>query len=152
MSGISNYELEQLTFKLIGKKTFLGVFPADELKNVPSKKIFCIIFNTDKIHGPGKHFVSIYATAKKLHYFDSFGKSNIQTDIAKFISNSKRKCVMHCLSIQDPSSNFCGFFALAFLLWMKEKNTSLNFYKLFNKNNLKCNNSIVTKFILKKIK
>jgi hypothetical protein len=151
MSGLSNAYLEKMAFKLIGKKLFHGVFPADGLSKVPKKKNYCLIFNIDKASGPGIHFISIFVRSNKLFYFDSFGKDNIQKDINNFILRNNKKCIMFCKKIQHKNSNFCGFFALAFLLWMKKNRQSRNFYKMFNYKNLKINNSIVTNFLMKEI-
>jgi len=152
MSGLTNAYLDDLSKHLIGK-SFLGVFPADGLSSMPKKKMFCLIFNTDLMKNPGKHFVSIFVSQKKTYYFDSFGNPKIQKHIASFIKKTKRPCVMHCEVIQDKTSNFCGFYALAFLLWMKKRKRSGGFYNLFRtKQHLISNDSSVTKFILKEIK
>lgn len=150
--GLTNHYVSQLAFKLIGKKLFVGVFAANECFQVPTKKKFCLIFNEDNLHQPGSHFVSIFVSEHEVHYFDSFGDTNVQKNISHFISTLNRKCFMHCNAIQDNSSSFCGLFALAFLLWMKDKGSCVSFYKMFNKNNLKKNNFVVTKYILNKIK
>ena len=151
MSGLTNQYLEKTAFKLIGKQLFSGVYPADGCTIVPRKKTFCVIFNTGRANSPGYHFVSIYVTPLKVYYFDSFGKNKIQNDISKFIVKLNRKCFMHCRSIQDKSSNFCGYFALAFLLWMKKNKKSSRFYSMFDVKKLTRNNEIVTKFILDEI-
>lgn len=152
MTGLSNYYLEQLALKLIGKKLFIGVFSADGLLSVPKKKTFCLIFNDDPSHLPGNHFLSLFVTPRTVHYFDSFGDRPIQKNISDFIRKTNRKCVKHCITIQDKSSHFCGYFALSFLLWMSKRRKSNDYYKMFNLTKLKENNCIVTKFILKEIK
>lgn len=152
MHGLTNRYLEQTSKQLLGP-SFVGVFPADGLSNVPRKKNFSIIFNTDVMKNPGKHFVAIHVTSDKVHYFDSFGNPKIQKNISDFIVKTNRKCFMHCEVIQDKSSNFCGYYALAFLMWMKTGRKSKTFYKLFNSNvDLQKNDSIVTRFILDEIK
>jgi len=152
MSGLTNAYLDDLSKHLIGK-SFLGVFPADGLSSMPKKKMFCLIFNTDLMKNPGKHFVAIHVTSDKVHYFDSFGNPNIQKNISDFIVKTKRKCFMHCEVIQDKRSNFCGYYALAFLIWMKTGRRSYDFYNLFYSNvNLQKNDSLVTQFIIDEIK
>lgn len=152
MYGLTNNYLEQTSKRLLGP-SFVGVFPADGFSDVPRKKNFSIIFNTDVMKNPGKHFVAIHVTSDKVHYFDSFGNPNIQKNISDFIVKTKRKCFMHCEVIQDKSSNFCGYYALAFLIWMKTGRRSYGFYNLFNSNaNLQKNDSLVTQFIIDEIK
>jgi len=150
MSGLTNDYLDKLSTSLIGSQ-FLGVYPADAKVKWPVNKSFFIIFNTGKIGTEGIHFVSLFVTKTRIHYFDSFGKRNIQTDISKFIQKIKRKCEMYCQPIQHKTSNFCGFYALAFLLWKKSKSRR-NFYDMFSKTRLKLNDKIVIDFILKEIK
>ena len=150
MSGLTNDFLEKITSKLVSN--FLGVYSANE--DIPGKtqRSFSLIFNTGRLGREGIHFVSLFVTKNTVYYFDSFGDRNIQRDIAKFIHKLNRKCVMLCKPIQDVTSNFCGFYALAFLLW-KERNRSIDtFYSLFFKRTLKLNDKIVTKFILNEIK
>jgi len=150
MTGLTNDYLETISRKIIGK-SFFGVYSADGCSHVPRKKNFSIIFNNDLMQNPGLHFISIFFTSKKAYYFDSFGDNKIEENIAKFILKTKRKCVMHCIPIQHNSSNFCGFYALAFLLWMRKKRKSSKFFKMFDETNLKKNDSIVTNFILNEI-
>lgn len=150
MAGLTNDYLDKLSRKLIGK-SFYGVYSADGCSNVPRNKTFSIIFNIDLMKNPGLHFISIFFTPTKAYYFDSFGNNTIEPNIAKFILKTKRKCVMRCLAIQHVNSNFCGFYALAFLLWMSRKRQSSHFYDMFDVENLKNNDLIVTNFILKEI-
>jgi len=151
MSGLTNAYLETISYKLLGKKIFVGVYSADGCSKVFRKKYFSIIFNTDLMKNPGKHFISILFTPSRAYYFDSLGQKKIEKNISKFIQKTKRKCVTHCLPIQDETSNFCGFYALAYLLWMKKKRRSTDFYKMFDMKCLIKNDSIVTKFILNEI-
>lgn len=58
---------------------------------------------------------------------------------------------MLCEPIQDLSSNFCGLYALAFLLWKKKNKSLKTFYSLFSESNLKLNDKIVTDYILNEI-
>lgn len=150
MSGLTNDYLEKIGKKLL-KNNFLGVFPADGYVNTSNKETFSVIFNTGKANTKGLHFVAVYVTKTIVHYFDSFGNKKIQPDIVKFIRNIKKTCHMNCEQIQDNNSNFCGFFALAFLLWKKKYHKMNNFYKMFNKFVLKRNDKIVIKYILKEI-
>lgn len=152
MSGLTNDYLENLTTKLMKGSSFLGVYSANASLAFKPKKAFSVIFNTGKLGTPGIHFISIYVTKNNVHYFDSFGNKNIQPDIAKFINKLNRKCIMLCKPIQHLSSNFCGLYALAFLMWNKKRRHVLSFYNMFSAINLKLNDKIVTKFILKEIK
>lgn len=149
MSGLTNDFLEKITSKLI--PNFLGVYSANEVVSRKNNKSFSVIFNTGRLGTAGIHFVSLFVTKNILYYFDSFGDQHIQQDIAKFIHKLNRKCVMLCEPIQDLSSNFCGLYALAFLLWKKKNKSLKTFYSLFSESNLKLNDKIVTDYILNEI-
>lgn len=153
MSGLTNDYLERTAKRLLGSN-FLGVFSADGYKKSRRKKSFSIIFNTDLMKNPGKHFVAIHVSRNSLDYFDSFGSPNIEKNISKFIKKTKKKCFMHCEAIQDVESSFCGFYSLAFLLWMnKRRKNSSCFYDMFKVgSNLQVNDEIVIKYILDQIK
>jgi len=59
------------------KKFYLGTFSAD---NLPKKIVYpsCFIFNNQKSHLPGQHWIAIYfSKSKKSEFFDSLGKSPI---------------------------------------------------------------------------
>lgn len=154
MSGLTNDYLEKLALKLLkgNKNKFIGVYSANADIKFNLRKPFSVIFNTDRLGSPGLHFISIYATTTKVYYFDSFGNKKIQRDILKFIQKLNRKCEKMCKPIQDKSSNFCGFYALAFLLWKRSKKKTSKFYDLFTSSNLKLNDPIVINQIVKEIK
>lgn len=151
MTGLTNDYLEKLSKKLLGKKLFLGVFSANEAITdclVPQSSL---IFNTGQLGEPGIHFISIFVTKSVIYYFDSFGNQDIQRDIKRFIKKMNMRCKMLCKPIQHINSNFCGFYALAFLLWMRKKRNPYAFYDLFSSTSLKSNDHLVTKFIIKEI-
>jgi len=152
MTGLTNDFLEKISSTIIGKKMFLGVFSANVHPKIPKRKTFCLIFNTGKASTPGEHFVALFVTKTKVFYFDSFGQKSVQQDIDRFIFKTKKICVRNCTKIQDKTSNFCGLYSLAFLLWMKKNKPIGKFYAMFKTRNLKHNDNIVTKFILKEIK
>ena len=153
MSGLTNEYLEKLSQRMLGKKLFLGVFPADIHPKVgQKKKTFCLIFNTGRSNTAGEHFISVFAIKKRVFYFDSFGFEPIQKDINMFLKGLNKKCVFNCQQLQDLNSQFCGFYSLSFLLWKKKQRPICNFYRMFSTKNLRHNDDIVTKFIIKQIK
>jgi len=152
MPGLTNKYVEDLG-KLICGDNFLGVFSSD-IQPQFQKKIckFSIIFNKDKHNQPGSHFVAIYSNRSKLFYFDSFGKKCENKLIKKFIKKNLngRKYIFNKTCIQDNQSLFCGLFCLEFI---KSQNKKIPFEKFINgfSNNLKRNDSIVTKMITQDI-
>jgi len=56
------------------------------------------------------------------------------------------------MKIQDYSSNYCGFFCIAFLTCMFLNHKLNNFYNIFSESNLKINDDIVLEYLLEIIK
>jgi hypothetical protein len=150
--GLTNKYLENLSRKLLGSK-FLGVYPCD-VHPKTQKTCFSIIFNTAKEGTSGEHFVCLDVREKIIFYFDSFGEAPKNKFIKKFLFNIKEKKIIfwNRVQIQDDSSNFCGFYCLAFLMSMKNKIHFDRFINLFSIKNKKENDQTVVKFIVSKIK
>jgi len=150
--GLSNAYLEKIGKRILKNRSFKGVYPCDLTPNIDYSKKFSIIINTGTSDTNGEHFIAIYADSKKLIYFDSFGMKPDNKYLVNFIKSSKkkRKLFFNLTQIQDHSSNFCGFYCLAFLM-SAYKNNYLNFINCFSKRKLKANDQIVVKFILKNI-
>ena len=56
-------------------KTFLGVYPRDQLPQV--KKVPCsAVINTDTSRGPGQNWIAFYIDEKRVcKFFDSYGRA-----------------------------------------------------------------------------
>jgi len=85
MKGLSNKYVEQLGYKLFGKK-FKGVYPADIIPDM--KNCTSIIFNTGTSNTSGEHFVSFFINKNKLYYFDSFGQKLTNPHIKNLLRNT----------------------------------------------------------------
>jgi hypothetical protein len=150
--GLTNSYLQKLTKKLIGSN-FLGVFPCD-LYPTRIKTTFSLILNTAPHNTSGEHFIAIRATKKSVFYFDSFGEPPKNEQIKSFLSRiiKNRSFNWNEVQIQDDSSNFCGFYCLAYLMSAKKKMKHDRFINLFVEENKKENDKKVTNFIVSNIK
>ena len=111
-----------------------------------------VIFNTDKHHQPGSHWISLFIDLdrKGIYYFDSVG--NIYPErIKKLIKDVKNQCHDINLNMRDFYNNIshqygnseCGVYSINFIINMLTKKIS---FKKF------CENIIHDKQMLKKRK
>ena len=148
MSGLTNKYVEEIGKKVLGR-IFLGTFPCDIHPEVKDKKIFCLVFNLSKHDTKGSHFVAIFASEKKIIYFDPYGNTLTNPFIKTFINNNKknRKLVINNKCIQSCASIFCGFFCLGFLISQKYDVSLKSFISFFDKTKLNVNDDKIIEFI-----
>ena len=116
-----------------------GVYAKDQLKK-PLKDGFYIV-NLDNSTGEGTHWCALYKINDGFSiWWDSYGfpaPENIESLLHKYDYNKKQ--------IQDIDSTSCGFYCVAFILFMKnkqDKQKAFNtFIKLFGTNTV--NNEII---------
>lgn len=154
MSGLTNKYVEDF-----GKKhcnNFLGVFPCNiHPKLDKNMSNFSIIFNESKHDESGSHFVAIYSDKDIVYYFDSLGLKCENEYILKFVKTFNKSFIQNKQQIQSYNSIFCGYFCLAFIIFMfQEKNFSCikQFYNLFSEKNLKLNDKIVAELLIELVK
>lgn len=148
--GLTNSYLEKITRKLIGP-SFLGVHPCDVYPK-KTKSSFSLIFNTGRKYTSGEHFVAIRAQKNIVFYFDPFGEPPKNVFIKNFLSGLNRPVQSNKVQIQDDTSNFCGFYCLAYLMSSKKKMNLDRFINLFSTKKKKENDKKVIEFIVSNIK
>ena len=82
-NGLSNVYLNNLLTPYC--KYFKGVFSCNTIPNFSKNQKFSCIINLSKENEEGTHYVSIFYDTKKIEYFDSFGYSNYNYDIQKYL-------------------------------------------------------------------
>jgi hypothetical protein len=79
------------------------------------------IYNLDSAdnfgNASGTHWTGSFCDAKRCCYFDSFGAPS-PNEIDRFIKTRYMTYGINNWIIQDPKSENCGFFVLAFAIWM----------------------------------
>ena len=102
-----------------------GVFAKDKLKK-PLKDGFYII-NLDDSDGPGTHWTALYKINDGFSfYYDSFGfiaPEEIEDLLHKYEYNKKQ--------IQDIKSTSCGFYCIAFIKFMINKQDKMKAFNTF---------------------
>ena len=102
-----------------------GIFMKDEL---PSKltKGFYIINLQSSTEGNGTHWVALYYNPVFSYYFDAFGfiaPMEVQNKIKPYAYNDKQ--------IQDLNSSSCGYYCIAFIMFLYGKQDIENLYRIF---------------------
>lgn len=109
-------------------RTYLGTYPADFLKFLPTKlpKIFSFVMNTDPSSKPGKHWVAVRVDTRDenaVEYYDSFGEEpskRFMKQLKKLVNKLDvpiyLKLKINRIKEQNTSTNNCGWFAMSFII------------------------------------
>lgn len=151
MSGLTNGYVEALGKKHC--KNFMGVFPCNIHPDINNKTTnFSIIFNESKHNEDGTHFIAVYSNNNKFIYFDSLGLKCENEYILKFLNSFEKEVIQNNVQIQSYNSIFCGYFCLAFVIFMTKHNNLKSFLNIFNAKNLKLNDVIVVDLLINLLK
>jgi hypothetical protein len=104
-----------------------NILMRDEIKKHLIKDGFYII-NLDISKNEGTHWTGVYYHPLKSYYFDSYGfiaPAELEDKIKPYEYNDK--------DIQDWNSEACGWFAIAFIKFLHDKNNKEIAYKEFLK-------------------
>ena len=107
---------------------FNGVYSRDNLPNKTKKGAY--VTNLYEYENTGTHWVSLFAKANEVIYFDSFSVEHIPKEINKFIGNKKIKASI--FRIQAYDSIMCGYFCTEFINYMLKGKTLLDYTNLFS--------------------
>ena len=124
---LSNIDIINIIKDMKLDKYFGGIYSKNELPRFLRRKKFYIINLQDSRDGDGTHWTVFYCN-KPLNsiYFDAFGfppPVEIQKRITPYIYNDK--------DIQDWHSEACGWFCIAFIKFLHDKNDKETAYKEF---------------------
>ena len=146
---ISNYELERLA--KFYKLPLVTVCMKNELPDKPKEGCYIINMQSSTA-GSGTHWVAMFFWKNICYYFDSFGSPH-PTEVIDFIKKKKGSHLFfNNFIIQDLKSGNCGYFALAFLLYMFQNRQKENLNNVFNEfvnhfvDNTKLNDDILKSF------
>ena len=125
---ISNFELERLA--KFYRLPLISICMKDELPDKP--KDGCYIINLQSsLVGNGSHWVALFVYKNTAYYFDSFGATP-PIEVVKFVKKRKNSHLLYNnWIIQDLKSGNCGYFSLAFLLYMNQ-NKLRDLKEIFN--------------------
>jgi hypothetical protein len=128
---LSNFDIIKIIEDMKLSHIFGGVYSKNEIPTLERNK-FYIINLQDSDAGNGSHWtVFFYHKPLKSIYYDSFGfvaPIPVQEKIKPYIYNDKE--------IQNYKSSACGYYCIAFIKFLHNKNDKeksfLTFLKLFN--------------------
>jgi len=119
LKGLSNIQLGELINKF--NLPLNDIIMRDEADKINKDGFY--ITNLDTSKGDGSHWTSLYYHPLKSYYFDSFGfvpPFDVEDVITPYIHNDK--------DIQDFNSEACGYFCVAFIKFLNDKeNKELGF-------------------------
>lgn len=143
LKSLTNFKLEDLAKEY--NLPLNDIIMKDRGDEEINKNGFYII-NLDDSDGGGTHWTCLYFSKGLSIYFDSFGfvpPIEIENNIKPYIYNHK--------DIQDYNSKACGWYCLAFIKFLNDKNNKeiafKEFLNLF-KNNVKENDDILKKYLM----
>lgn len=102
-----------------------GIYMKDELPK-KLKKGFYVINLQSSFQGSGTHWTALYYNPKLSLYFDSYGyipPLEVEEKIKPYIYND--------IDIQSYSSTACGYFDIAFILFINSTKNKLEGFKEF---------------------
>lgn len=99
-----------------------GVYMKDELPMNLKNGFYIVNLQSSNV-GNGTHWTAFYYSPKNSYYFDAFGfvaPEEVEKKLKLYTYNDKQ--------IQDLKSTACGYYCIAFILFMnKQKNKELGF-------------------------
>ena len=145
---LSNFDIEEIANHY---NLDVQIIMKDELKNMKPINTNYIINLESSTMGNGTHWMALKIQDKNCVYCDSYGMLPPEEIISFCKRISKSHLSYNTKEIQDINAQTCGFFAIAFILFL-HINTSDDLYKMSSSfSNLfslhtKLNNKILQKF------
>jgi hypothetical protein len=129
MNELSNFELMDIIQDMKLDYHFGGVFSKDQLPKELIREKFYIVNLQDHDAGSGTHWTVFYYNKPLTSiYFDSYGF------IAPLdVENSIKPYIYNDAEIQDFDSSACGYFCIAFIKFLHNKENKQEAYKTFLK-------------------
>jgi hypothetical protein len=129
MNELSNFELIDLIKDMKLDYHFGGVYSKDLLPQELIREKFYIVNLQDHDEGSGTHWTVFYYNKPLTSiYFDSYGfpaPLDVENRIKPYIYNDAE--------IQDFNASSCGYFCLAFIKYLHNKDNKQEAYKTFLK-------------------
>jgi hypothetical protein len=148
---LTNFDLEKIAKNYDVK--LIGIYSKNELDKLPIEDGNYIINLNDNV---GSHWCGLFISKNDTIYFDSFGCVLPQNVISFVKQKPDSKFGYNNFIIQDLESEKCGFYCIAFLVFLnRSKNKDIykatnDFIQLFKDNTLE-NDEILKKYLLKNL-
>ena len=145
---LSNFDIENIANYY---NIPIVVLMKDELKKIKNNDCNYIINLESSNDGNGTHWLALKIENRDCVYFDSYGMLPPEEIITFCKRISKSHLTYNTKEIQDINAQTCGFFAMAFLIFLNYNNNndlyqkSSSFSNIFS-SNTKLNNKILQQF------
>ena len=114
------------------KLPLIGVCQRNHLHEYPHVNNGFYIINTEpSTSGSGRHWACLYLNKQTSFYFCSFGAPPA-TDVIKYVQKYSKKFKNNNLIIQNLKSDNCGYFCIAFMLFVNNGYDYLEFINAFD--------------------
>ena len=115
--ALDNFQIDAICHPIFGAR-WRGCNPQDKIV----WKTGYQIINTDTSRGGGIHWVSIYITPKKIHVYDSFGRSTKR--LLKILTSQATSKNINIIESKRDAEQFgstevCGHLSISWLLCVK---------------------------------
>jgi hypothetical protein len=114
-NALSNFDIMDIIHSQ-GVDDFQGVFMKYQLPDKLERGSYVINLASSTDRNGGTHWVCLYYTPNFSNYYDSYGfiaPLEVQKKITPYMYND--------LEIQDKDSTACGFYCVAFMLYLNNK-------------------------------
>ena len=119
---LSNIDIQEI---LKSQGIEVNVCMKDELPSKLKKGFYVINLQSSK-DGNGTHWTALYYNSKHSYYFDPFGfiaPVKVEQKLNKYTFNNKQ--------IQNLKSTACGYYCIAFIIFMNERKKLKIGFKIF---------------------
>ena len=125
MAGISNHYIDSVLGRT--STTYRGTYSSDilprrDFKELPASLVVNLSRHTEKTG----HFVAIYEDEQNMYYMDSLGLKPFVPTLTHFIERSGKQLHYNTTAIQSAKSEYCGFFAMCYILWCEKVGPTLD--------------------------
>ena len=140
--------LEALQNDIYSKKFFKGVVAIDQLpKTIKKIKSSAYVVNSEKSYEDGEHWFSIFWDKNSnCEFFDSLNMGPTFYGLDNFLLKTSNSVIYNNIQIQSFLSQYCGYYALLFILSRSRNIKFLDFLEYFDYDTLK-NDFKIKKFI-----
>lgn len=142
MGSTSNLELTKIAS--FYNLPLVAIVQRDKLHEYPYVNNGFYIINTEpSTAGYGKHWQCLYLNKNTSFYFCSFGNP-APTDVISYVKKYSKHFKNNNLIIQNIKSDNCGYYCIAFMLFMIKNNYNyLEFINAFDEDDTTRNDYIV---------
>ena len=103
-----------------------GIFMKDQLPKKLKKGFYVINLASETDNNGGTHWTTLYYSSQNSFYYDAFGfLAPVE------VENKTKSYIYSTNEIQDINSSACGFYCIAFIIYMNSQKNKMEGFKNF---------------------